>query len=45
LAFAEDGFNYFFLDFLVDFFFGGLPTLDPYVPLPFGIVTSFSLQF
>jgi hypothetical protein len=44
LAFAEDGRTYFFLDFLVDFFFGGLPTLDPYVPLPFGIVTSSFLQ-
>jgi hypothetical protein len=45
LAFAEDGRTYFFLDFFVDFFFGGLPTLDPYVPFPLGIIYSVIFSF
>jgi len=42
--------HFFFLEvvfFLVIFFFflGGLPTLDPYVPLPYGIVNIFKVLF
>ena len=35
--------DYFFFDFLtIGFFFGGLPTLVPYVPFPYGITYSSS---
>jgi VIT1/CCC1 family predicted Fe2+/Mn2+ transporter len=30
----------YFLGFFLGFFLGGLPTLLPYVPLPYGISTS-----
>ena len=37
--------DYFFFDFLtIGFFFGGLPTLVPYVPFPYGITYSSSVS-
>ena len=31
----------FLAELIFDFFLGGLPTLEPYVPLPYGMVISY----